>query len=279
MKEEFNRRKQRLGLIYGFFGGLAFSFAAWGYDAIILATSHHTNAFIKFFPGLLLSLAAGCLVGWMTIRLHNHLAAVGLWFLFALLLNWMVIRLTFSTTPLLIKQFQPYLVEWMNYPHINQLQQYRIIGMVLVTVPCVICGLLEINIIEQILLSPHNGSIINIILVCSLLLGAAGLGADYLINVHFRKPVQELDSLFTFAQENQGKEVNKEVAKRRHLSTVAGISDLLKEPRKLTLIAFDETLAQVNIMVNFNGTWVKCTTIYNQPIFCEVIQSLPKINY
>lgn len=271
MSKQFKQKKQHLGIIYGLMGGVAFAMAAWGIDSIALASANISYPFMKFIPGLLICALVGCLIGWITIRLDSHLVAIGLWFLFAVLLTWLVIWLPFSGTPAMIKFFQPNLTSWIDYRQVDHLQQFKILGMIIIALPSIICGLLEINIIEQSLSSSNNGGIFTLILVCGFLLGVAGLGADNLINTIFREPIQVLDDSFQFAIDNEGKEVDKVIARRMYLSTVEDLGGLLQKPRRMTVIAYDGTLAQVDILVNFDGAWVKCTTIYSHPIRCELI--------
>jgi hypothetical protein len=279
MSEQFNKKKHTLGLMYGVLAGAAFSITAWGIDSIILARAHITYAWIKFLPGLLLATLAGGLVGWISSKLSRGYVTIPLWFLFGVFLVWLITWLPFFSTPTLIKTLKPDLVDWIDYPLIYNLKQFRILGGIVIILPALICGLLESNVVETVMLSSHRGAMLTVILACGVLMGLGGFAGDELINKYFREPAVVLDNLFEFALKHQGEAVDEAVARRIHLSTVKGIKDLLPKSRKVTLIAYDEMLAQMDFLVDFDGIWVKCTTIYSQPTMCEQVPWVPVNSY
>jgi len=65
MKTSVNDRKQLVGLLFGLTAGLAFSVFAWGVDGLVLAGAHGAYPWVKFIPGLIISLIGGGLVGWL----------------------------------------------------------------------------------------------------------------------------------------------------------------------------------------------------------------------
>ncbi len=275
MSDQFLKKKQLLGVFYGLIAGVAFAFTAWGIDGIALAQAHASYPFIKFLPGLILCTLLGTLVGWMSIRIGKGLVTIVIWFIFAFVLVWSIIWLPFKLTPTLLKFLQPILVDWIEFPMIANVDQFRIVGMIVIALPTIICGLLEPNIVEMVLMSSHKGAFLTIVLVCGLLMSLAGSAGDEIVAKLLREPIQVLDNLFQFAIENQGKEVDIKLARRMHYSTVRDLEEILPRSRRLTLIAFDENLAQMNILVNFDGIWVKCTTIYSQPTMCEHVLQAP----
>lgn len=275
MSVNFSQRKQRLGFIYGLIAGIAFSLAAWGIDGLAMARSHVAYPWIKFLPGLLICSLIGGLVGWMSIKISKGLVTIALWIIFGLILVWLIIWLPFKIAPYLLKVLQPSLIDWIDYPIVANVNQFSIVAIIVIALPVIICGLLETNLVDVVLLSSHQGSILTIVLVCGLMMGLAGFAGDELTNKHFREPVQALDELFQFAIDNQGKELDKVLIRQKHLKTVEGLEEILPRSRHLTLVAFDETLAQMDFMVNFEGVWVKCTTIYSQPIMCKQVLESP----
>lgn len=273
----FNRKKQRLGAIYGLIAGLAFSIAAWGKDGIALATLHVSYAWIKFLPGAAISCLIGGLVGWGSVKIAKSWVALILWIVFGLILVWLIIWVPFVSTPYLLEAFQPGLGEWLNYPMVAHVNQLKIIGIIVITLPVFLCGLAETNTIETVMMSSHSGAILAVILVCGLLMGAAGSAGDDLANKQFREPVQALENLFQFAIDTQDEEVDELVKRRMRLAVVADLGEVLTKPYRLTLVAFDAPLAQMDFLVDFEGTWVKCTTVYSQPVLCEQVFRRPVI--
>jgi hypothetical protein len=275
MSANFTQRKQRLGVLYGLIAGMAFSLAAWGIDGWVMARSHVAYPWIKLLPGLLICSLIGGLVGWLSIKISKGVVTIALWIIFGLILVWLIIALPFKIAPVLLKVLQPSLIDWIDYPIVANVNQFSIVATIVIALPVIICGLMQSNLIDVVLLSSHKGSILTIVLVCGLMMGLAGFAGDELTNKHFREPVQALDDLFQFAIDNQGKELDKVLIRQKRLKTVEGLEEILPRSRRLTLIAFDDNLAQMDIMVNFEGVWVKCTTIYSQPIMCKQVLESP----
>jgi signal transduction histidine kinase len=279
MNKQFNQKRQRSGWIFGLAAGVAFALSAWGIDAIKLSNAHLAFPFMKFLPGLVICALAGSLVGWLSIRIGKTWVSLVLWLGFAILANWLTIWLLISATPALISYFQPNLSNFLDYATVENLHQFRVIGMIVIGVPCFLCGFLEFHMVDQAMASSSSGGLISMILFCAVIMAVAGLASDEMLNRNFREPVQALDELFQFAQDNAGKEVDKTIARRKHLRVVEDLGNLVQNPRKLTLIAYDATLGQMDMLVDFGGTWVRCTTIYSQPTKCDLVTNLSLKQY
>lgn len=277
MSQRFDLKKQKLGFLYGLISGIAFSTTAWGIDAIVLANSNVSYPWIKFLPGLLITSLMGGLVGWASVKISKGLVTIVLWIVFAMIMVWLTIWIPFISTPYLLRVLQPGLIEWIDYPMVANVNQFQIVAIIVISLPVIICSLLENNIIDAVMMSSHSGSILSLIVVCSLIMSLAGFAVDEMTNKQFREPIKVLDNLFKFAVDNQGKDIDKITMRRMRLKTVEGLEQILPRSRSLTLIAFDETLAQMDILVNFEGVWVKCTSIYSQPLKCEQISRAPVI--
>jgi hypothetical protein len=275
MSLAFDLKKQRIGAIYGLISGGIFSLVAWGIDAVILSSAHTAHAWIKLIPGFILASLVGCFIGWLSIKISRGFVTILLWVLFGLFLVWLVLWLPFKGAPYLLKVLQPSLINWVDYPLVANISQFRVVGIIVIVFPTALCGLLESNMVDGVILSSHKGAILIFLLICGVLMGMGGAAGDEMTNKHFREPLVVLDQLFEFAEENLGKDVDDVLARRRRLTTLKGLEELIPRSRKLTLIAFDDMLAQMDILVNFEGTWVKCSTIYSQPVNCERIENLP----
>ncbi|MBW6466140.1 MAG: hypothetical protein K0B06_06525 [Brevefilum sp.] len=275
MAVPFNLRRQRLGAIYGLVAGVAYALTAWGIDGIALAKMHVAFPWIKILPGLVICSLTGCLVGWVSIKISKAIVTIALWIAFGLMLVWLTFWITYQISPLLLKVLKPSLIDWIDYPIVANVNQFKIVGIIVIALPVLVCGLLENNLVDVVLLSSHKGAILSFVLVCGLMMGLAGSAGDELTNKHFREPIQALDDLFQFAIDNQGKEIDKLLFRQKRMKTVEGLEEILPRSRRLTLIAFDENLAQMDILVNFEGVWVKCTTIYSQPIMCKQVLESP----
>lgn len=275
MKTNISRKKLVLGLIYGLVAGLAFSLFAWGIDAWLLARANATYYWINLIPGMLLCMLAGAIIGWLTIFFNKHSLALLLWGLLAVFFAWLVVWLPLTNAPNLLKWLDPGLAGWLDFSEVEYLSLYRLVGVVTIGLACIIGGLLEINLVEQAMLSAYGSSLGMALVVCATIFALVGSAADNLINVNLREPVQAVDRLIKFAADHAGQEVSKQEARKMHLSAARNISDLLQSERRLTLISYDESFGMVDILVDFEGTLVKCTAIYSQPTDCVPMEGTP----
>lgn len=275
MNVEFAIQRERLGLIYGLICGFAFAFFTWGVDAWLLFQAHAAFWWIKLLLGMLICLAAAGLAGWWTIRTGSHWMALLLWGGLAYLLSRMLTWIPVTAAPYLMEQLDPGIASFLRYAELADVGQFHVVGLIITGLAAVITGLLEINLVDQAQLSPYGSGPVTMLAVCLLLFGLAGGAADHLVNTNFREPVQAVDHLIQFAADNQGKEVPAETARKLHLSAVRNITDLLHRPRRLILVAFDGQLGRMDLLVNFQGSLVKCTAIYAQPTDCVRVDAAP----
>jgi hypothetical protein len=270
-----HRKKLRLGFIYGLVAGLSFAVFAWGIDSFLLVRAHSTYYYIKFIPGLIIGVLAGGLAGWLTILRQNHALAILLWGLVAVIYTWLSVWLPFSGNAMIIKFLNPDLGPWLNFSPVQKLGQFIGLSAFVISLAAMIGGLLEINLIDQAVLSPYILGSVVALLVCVILFGLAGSAIDHMINTNLREPVQVINNLLQFAQDNVGVNVPPETARAMHLSTTRHLGDLIQKPRRLLLIGFDTGLGTMNILVNFDGTPVNCSTIFSQPTDCTILPINP----
>lgn len=279
MKTSVNNRKQLVGLVFGLTAGLAFAIFAWGVDGFVLARAHGAYPWVKFIPGLLISFISGGLVGWLTVRLQNPFLRILLWLLFAYMLSRLFIWLPIKATPQIIGWFDSYLGNFLNYPLYKDFNHVQWVGFVVIALISILCGLLENVLIDQALFSTGTFSVVVPIVVCFVFFCLAGSTIDGLYNKQIRQPILAVDKLIQFAVDNTDKEVSPETSRAMHLAAVTTIKELLPLERSLILSNYDQMLGQIDVLVKFNGSWVKCTTVYNQVTFCKLVFDEPKRNY
>ncbi|KAF0110895.1 MAG: Uncharacterized protein FD147_1359 [Chloroflexi bacterium] len=269
MKPVLKKKMQWAGVFYGLAGGLAFAIFTWGVDGFLLASAHGAYPWAKFIPGLFICALSGSLAGWLTIRFQNNILGIVLWLSLALLYSRLIVWLPIRVVPFIIKFFNGALGEYLKYPYYKSLDQTQWFGFVILAIAAIICGLLENILIEQSFFSSGTYAIAIPLVVCFLCFSLIGNAADSLLNQNIRKPLQEVDNLLQFALDNIDKEVPGDIARSMHLGAVNPIKELLPRERRLILSNFDESMGQVDILVDFRGIWAKCTTIYNQVTFCK----------
>ncbi|EKD89021.1 MAG: hypothetical protein ACD_34C00231G0001 [uncultured bacterium] len=279
MKTSVNNKKQLVGLLFGLSAGLAFAVFAWGVDGLVLASAHGAYPWVKFIPGLFISLIGGGLVGWLTIRLQNPVLRLLLWFAFALLLSKLFLWLPIKAAPEIIGWFDDYLGNFLNYPLYSDFNHIQWIGFTVIALISILCGLLENLLVEQAIFSASSFSVAVPLIISFVFFCLAGNTIDGLYNRQIRQPIVAVDELIQFAVDNSDKEVSSEMSRAMHLAAVKTIKEFLPLERTLILSNYDQMLGQIDVLVKFNGNWVKCTTVYNQVTFCKLVFDEPKRYY
>ena len=279
MKPEVGKKKQVAGMMYGLAAGLAFALFAWGIDFILLTAAHGAYTWVKFVPGLFICALSGALVGWLTIRLQNTLLGILFWLALGLLFSQLIQWLPIRVAPQLIGWFNPALGDYLKYPYFPEFNQSVWFGFAVVALVGILCGLLENILIDQALFSRGNTSLIVPLVVSAMAFSLAGNTGDSLFNRHFRESIQIVDELIQFSLDNAGAEIPVDIARKMHLGALSPVKDVIVPERKLTLSNYDQYLGHIDILVDFQGKWVKCTTIYNQVTFCKLVFETPWIRY
>lgn len=276
MKTIVNKRRQLVGLLYGLAAGLAFSLFAWGIDFFLLANAHGYFSWVRFVPGLLISLILGGLVGWLTVRIKYTLVNLFFWVCYALILSKLIVWLPIKATPFIIKLFNGYLGDFLDYPNYPELSQIRWFGFATIVVVCIINAILENILIDQALFSTGKVAIIVPLIVCSMSFGLVGSAADGIFNKATREPILAVETLMDFAASHLDQEVAPELKRSMHLAAVNTIKEYLPRDRRLILSNFDRSFGQIDVLIDFEGYWVKCTTVYNQVTFCTNALETPQ---
>lgn len=279
MKTSVNNRKQLVGLFFGLAAGLSFAVFAWGVDGFLLAGAHGAYPWVKFIPGILFSLIGGGLVGWLTIRMQNPFIRILIWLLFALMLSKLILWLPIKAAPQIIGWFDSYLGNFLSYPLYKDFNHIIWVGFVVIALISILCSLLENVLIEQALFTTGTFSVVVPLVVSFVFFCLAGSTIDGLYNKQIRQPILAVNNLIEFAVENADKEVSVEMSRSMHLSAVKTIQEYLPLDRSLIISNYDQMLGQIDVLVKFNGNWVKCTTVYNQVTYCKLVFDEPKRNF
>lgn len=174
----------------------------------------------------------------------------------------------------MLSYLSPDLEQWLKFPKIDGITQIMFFSLIVIGLAAVICGILEINLVEQVMHSSNSSSLITMMIIGIIVFGIVGNAVDQLLNVNFREPIQALNATIQTAIDYDGKIVPKEIARARHLSAINHLGIDFNQPRHLTLITYDPGLGYMEILVNLKDIWLKCTTIYNQTANCVIISEI-----
>ncbi|HQJ32129.1 MAG TPA: hypothetical protein PLO13_02105 [Anaerolineaceae bacterium] len=273
---EFSRKRSNLSIRYGFIAGLFFSLAAWGMDAIILTRYHATLPFLKFLPALLICLPASVLAGYLTAKFENGMIGLIIWGGLAILFTFLVINLPLKFVPWYLNRIRPEVGSILNFEELINLGVCWFYCLFPIGITCLLCGLLENVLIDQSLASSSTLGNLLPLIVCLAIMTASGMSGDSLMTRQFRKPIVVIDTLLQNGADYYNQEVDKQEARKMHLSIVRPLNDLVLQQRSLTLVDVDGYLSVMKVLVDFNGESALCHTVYSQPTFCEIIK--PKFN-
>ena len=277
MKPEISRKKQIAGFLYGLAAGLAFAIFAWWIDALLLARAHGAFAWVKFLPGIFICAVSGGVVGWLSMLVQKVWFTMLIWLAQALFYSHLILWLPLKLAPPLIKIFNPALGEYLKYPYYPELQQNLWIGFVFIAAVSIVCALLEGILIEQALFTSGKFSLIVPLVVAAMAFALVGKTSDTLLNKHLRDPILSVDKVIEVTLEYEGKEVPSEVARKMRLFALSQVTKAVTSQRKLILSNFDEMMGQVDVLVDFEGQWVKCPVIWNQVSSCSLVNVTPWI--
>ena len=277
MKPEMSKRKQIAGLYYGLVAGLAFAISTWGIDAFLLARAHGAFVWVKFIPALIACVASGALVGWLSMLVQRIWFTLLIWLGQALLFAHLILWLPLKLAPVLIRLFNPALGDYLKYPYYPELQQNLWIGFVFIAAVSIVIALLEGILIDQSLFSSGKFTLIVPLVVAAMAFALIGQTSDSLFNKSVREPLVSVDEVIEFRLQNEGKEVPTEVARKMRLFALNQVEKAVTSDRKLILSNFDAMIGQVDVLVNFDGQWVKCPVIWNQVSSCSFVFVTPWI--
>ena len=266
-----NNRKWKFGLSYGMTAGLAFSFTLWGLDAIQQAHAFAYFPWVKFLVGAPLAMLVGGLVGWLTSRIENPLLGVVLWLLAAGALAWLTIIVPVVITPAIMKMLEPELQSLLHYTFYNNSTQMASVAFAWIAIAAFISAAIQVPMIEQAAFSTNLFGRIAPHLICAVVMLVSGSIADSLNNQPLRDPLVSMNKTIQFALDHRGKEVNPKAARDVHLASLRPVQDLITENRRLVVSKFDPLLENVTILINFDGNWVACGTIFTNPLNCQAV--------
>lgn len=260
--------KGRYAILFGLTAGIVFSLVTWGYDGLQLAGSHAMFPWMNFILGLIPTTLISGLVGWLVYRLNNHLIAFGLWLVTAIVFALLVGHVPFDMADRVLKIINPTVGAVVSYPFVLAVEARTFLVMIVIAILVVIGGMLEITLIDA---SVSSTPVVPLI-IWFLFFGVAGIPAQNYLNSQLVDPVVNTDAAIQFAIDHQAQPVDKQTSLDMHLAAVKPLLGLADRPRKLILGGFDSILYNARVLVNFDGQWVQCSVVSNEPNVCDLVQ-------
>jgi hypothetical protein len=271
--ESSMRRKTRTySLWLGIAVGLVFSLSLWAYEAILFIGAHVAYPWISLVVGTVLCVLVGASTALLTLLVNKAILGVVFWVLAAGLIAEIAITLPLKITPFLMKLFEPGLRSRLPvYPITATFKTWAGIGTIWLAIFFAILGLLQLTLVEQAVPAVTSAGRLGPYFIFVPIMALASVMSSDLINSQLRAPLLATNELIQFAVDNQNVTVDPALARQMHLGSVNTISDLINRPRRLFLGHYDPSYWQVEVLIDFDGEWVDCTTANGQPVFCQPI--------
>jgi hypothetical protein len=259
--EYLKTRKRIFGLAYGLIAGLAFVLALWLTDAYLLARANALFPWLKLASGLLLVLPVCGSAGWLTMRLSKPFLGLAIWILTAVLVAAVAVLESMFITPYLTALLKPELQPVFELTLYENLPTMIVVATAWCIIPAAILGFLEILLLDQAVFSTSIIGSLFPFVFCILLMYVTGLlvAGDMQFNA-FRNTIVNVDENIQYLIDMRGAEIDRLTYRQRHLAAFRTVQDLLGEDRHLVIIYFDELLENMDVLIDFDGRKVICTT-------------------
>ena len=268
-EQKIKSSKQKFGLAYGIVAGLAFAVALWGFDGYQLSQSHAYLPWIKLAAAAPLCMLIGGLAGWLTTRFERGLLGVIFWIAASGLFSWMTLIVPLVITPTLLGLINPNLRSLLDYSIYQNLPSRVGVAFMWITIGSLITAALQLPLTDQSVFSSTVFGKVAPLTACIVLMAVSGALVDELINQALRDPVFRLDQTIQFYLDNRNTGLDSKAARDMHVAALRTAEGLITPERWLLVKDYDENLEIINVLVNFNGNWVECSTVASSPSICK----------
>ena len=211
-----------------------------------------------------------CFSAWFSNKTGNILIKALIWALTAVILSYLSRFVAFQGAEEITRKLQPELAEQVNYFVSWGIQARYYVILVMSIVLLLISGVMLDSIGEAVRSSgSFLGALIPVLFFLAFFAGA-GYTSDNNFNYELRTPIKALDDQIQIVSELNTKNLDEKTELLFRSYAKLGVD--LDGPRRLMLSTFDNFFTQVDILVDFSGTWVKCTVINERPSFCKTLE-------
>ncbi len=265
--------KRRFGTIYGLTAGLAFSAAAWGWDAYQLSQAHVLQPWLKFIVGAIICGLVGSIAGWLTSRFQRGILSLVFYLGASAVFAWLVLALPLQIFPRLVSLLDPETGSMLNYVYYETFGSRFALAFGWILIFMLLAGILQIPLTEPAAFATSLFGKVAPMLVCALIMVINGTTVDTVLNEPLRSAVLAMNETIQFSVDHLGQEVDPTLSRAMHTVSLRGVKDEIGKPWHLVIGNYDEWLGQINVLVRFGDTWVDCAILYDQPSFCKYADS------
>lgn len=271
MQQHLKARLRKFGFTYGAAAGLAFAVALWGFDGYLLSQSHALYPWLKLIVGVILTTLSGGLAGWLTARFEKTLLGILFWMFASGLLALFNVIVPLILAPRLTGLLQPQIKSLLLYTTYDNLPILIAVAFGWNIVSAIVIAVIQIPMLDQAIFSITGFGKVKPHILCAILMLISGSVADSLNNKPLRDPIIGLDATIQFILDMRGQEIDPAISREKHLASFRFITDDIHESRQMVISHYDRLLENIEVLINFNGQWVKCPTFYGSPLTCQPI--------
>jgi hypothetical protein len=269
------RAKRVYGIWYGASLGFFFALFTWGLDAYHLSRINSLDPWLKFAAGAVLCAAVGGLTGWLAARQDKPLLSLLIWIVYGFFLAWLVVIVPTVIFPRLLSLLEPAVQQYLHYAYYPEFATRIGVAFAWIIIFVAMAGLLQLPLSEGAVFSTSLLGRIAPILIGLVLVGIAGTIVDGLNNEPLRAPVEELNATLQFAVDHQGQHIDPAQSRMMRQASLRVVKDLVTPNRKLIVSGYDAFLGEVKVLVKFDKAWVECQVLYDQPVNCKQVGTVP----
>lgn len=270
--EGHRRRRVWAGLFFGVAAGMSFALATWLLDGLTLARAHGVEPWIKFGVGVLPVLLGMGLIGALTIWLDSRPAAFFLWLALGVGMAWWAGYLPLHVVPAWLARSAPDLAARTVYLDSGQIAVRLALVHLSLAFVFGMLGLFVAHLVDDLTMADAPaGQLVPLAIGMGAAL-FAGVVTDSMINDPFRAPVEVVDHLIEAKLTDAQQPLTRQQRADLHLAALNTVTDHLTRPRRILLATYDDSLALINVLIDFDGVLVNCSLFELQPGLCDVVE-------
>jgi hypothetical protein len=259
------------GLLFGLLAGATLLVVTYGIDGWILARADGSLPWTKTLLGAACLLLPLALLGWLSLRLRRALPSGISWLLAGVLFGLLAAQITFRLLPSALASWTPDAPRPIAYDFSVGPSARGLLSSIFCGLVFFVAGLLIRDLADSWRLPAYPASRAITILVWVGLFALAGGVVDGFVNRPLRIPIVTVDKLIAYRLSNPDWKAT-ETAKLLHASVLNPAKDLLPRRHRLVVANYDETVTTIQVLVDFEGSWIECTLFGSEPIFCQTVE-------
>ena len=260
-----------IGLLFGLLAGSTLLIVAWGFDGWTLDRADGILPWAKACLGAACVLLPLSVLGWFSIGPRRGATSAGLWLLAGVLTGWLAAQVAFRFFPWALARWAPDAARFVAYNYGIGPSGRGVLSSIACGLAFFVAGVVIQSLVEGWRGATYPVSRALTLLVWVGLFVLSGAAVDGLVNRPLRVPVETIDDLISFRLSDAAA-MGTERARLLHASVLNPAEDLFPRRHRLVVSGYDETVTTVRVLVDFEGSWVECTLIGDEPVFCQSLE-------